>query len=209
MTQEEFLRKLRKSYIGHPFEIVDGELIVNTTIGIVWEKLPERGELFNSIKFISDEHVIIQETDIQYDLTFDNKGMAELYLIECNNEIIFTGRCTNVYLKKLEFIEEGAHLVFNNKGCVSIPNLTELSNSMEFKNGDRVELDSVSDIPDGFAFKGNITYIDLCNYKPEMNSGVSFSGNVYFYKENTYDWGCNIEGIKPYKILNSLLKKNK
>ena len=80
---------------------------------------------------------------------------------------------------------------------------------MEFKNQGRVELDSVVNIPDGFAFRSKTSYLDLNSYKPEMNSGVSFTSSVYFYKENTYDWRCNIEGIKPYKILTALLKKNK
>jgi hypothetical protein len=209
MTQEEFLRKLDKSYIGHPYEIVNGELIVNTTIGIVWEELPVKGPLFNSIKFISNQHVIIQETATSYDLTFDNHGLAEINLIECKSKITFTERCTNVYLKKLEFIKEGAHLVFENVGRVSIPKLEYLTHSMEFKNQGHAELDSVVNIPDGFAFRSKTSYLDLNSYKPEMDTGVSFTSSVYFYKGNTYDWDCNIEGIKPYKILTSLLKKNK
>lgn len=209
MTQEEFLRKLGGAYTAHKYEIKDGELIVDTTIGIVWEELPVKGPLFNSIKFISNEHVIIQETATPYDLTFDNHGLAEINLIECKSKITFTERCTNVYLKKLEFIKEGAHLVFENVGGVSIPKLEYLTHSIEFKNQGRVELDSVVNIPDGFAFRSKTSYLDLNSYKPEMNSGVSFTSSVYFYKENTYDWKCNIEGIKPYKILTSLLKKNK
>ena len=64
-------------------------------------------------------------------------------------------------------------------------------------------------IPDGFAFRSKTSYLDLNSYKPKMNTGVSFTSSVYFYKGNTYDWDCNIEGIKPYKILNTILKKNK
>ncbi len=209
MTQEEFIENLSKPYSSYKHEIKEGELIIDGNIGIVLQELPLKGDLFNSIRFNSSDSVIIMETATPYDLTFDNRGMVELSLIECKSKIIFTERCTNVYLKKLEFIKEGAHLVFENVGRVSIPKLEYLTHSMEFKNQGHAELDSVVNIPDGFAFRSKTSYLDLNSYKPRMNSGVSFTSSVYFYKENTYDWGCNIEGIKPYKILNTILKKNK
>ena len=209
MTQEEFIEKLSKPYSSYKHEIKEGELIIDGNIGIVLQELPLKGDLFNSIRFITSESVIIMETATPYDLTFDNHGMCEIHLIECKTKIIFTERCTNVYLKKLEFIKEGGHLIFENIGSVSIPKLEYLTHSMEFKNQGRVELDSVVNIPDGFAFRSKTSYLDLNSYKPRMNSGVSFNSSVYFYGENTYDWGCNIEGIKNYKILNTILKKNK
>jgi hypothetical protein len=111
--------------------------------------------------------------------------------------------------KGYSYREEGDKIVVTCEKVCHLPSLTSLPSGVEFKNGRQVNLRSLTSLPSGVKFN-NGWQVDLRSLT-SLPPGVEFNNQVGVYLDSLigdsfHHWRGNIEGIKPNRILNKMIK---
>ena len=133
----------------------------------------------------------------------DDNGYS--YKMEGNNIVVTHNR--SVYLESLETLPPGVE--FKNRGSVYLGSLETLSPGVEFSNNGDVFLRALQTLSPGVEFNnGGNVYLESLKILPP---GVVFRNVGYIYLGSLNggdfkDWGGNIEGISPNRLLNKMIE---
>ena len=130
---------------------------------------------------VSIEDIDSMPSDVEFS---DKCGGVRLYNLKELPPRVYFNNTSYVNLKSLEYINTDVE--FNNRSMVHLDSLKELNTNVKFNNGGYVSLKELEKISPDF----------------EFNNGKW----VYFSNFNTYNWGCNIEGVNVKRLLNMMIK---